>query len=101
MHLAEDQKSVIHYHKSKMEDIINNGGGNILICFWKTLPDGKLSDEDLTLMVDAEPRLLKAGEELRLAPGQSVTIPQKTFHKFWAQKGRGGCDLSGSFDGLR
>ena len=28
MYLAEGQKSAVHYHKSKMEDIINQGGGN-------------------------------------------------------------------------
>lgn len=89
MFLKEGQYSVIHYHKSKMEDIINNGGGKIAICFWKAQKDNSLSNEPLTLQIDGCARVLQPGEELLLAPGQSVSIPPFTYHKFWAKQGTG------------
>jgi D-lyxose ketol-isomerase len=89
MHLAEGQKSVIHYHQSKMEDIINNGGGNICLCFWKVAPDQKLSSEPLEIKIDGRSQIVPAGEEVKLLPGESVSIVPKTYHKFWAEVGKG------------
>jgi D-lyxose ketol-isomerase len=91
MMLAEDQKAPIHYHKSKMEDIINHGGGNILISVWKAAPDQSLSPDEFSIVIDGKNIRVKSGETLRLKPGESVCLVPRTYHQFWAE---GGCGLT-------
>jgi len=73
MFFLEDQKSPIHYHKSKMEDIINQGGGIIEVRVWHDEKDIETS----------------AGEINLLNPGESITLLPGTPHQFWAKKGSG------------
>ena len=79
----EGQRPPLHFHRHKMEDIINRGGGNILIRLYKAAPQGQCSDDDFTLQVDGQTRNFSPGEQLRLEPGQSVFMPPGTFHQFW------------------
>jgi len=85
----ESQKPPRHFHRHKMEDIINRGGGNILIQLFKATPDGQCSDEKFTMQVDGVTRAVKAGDILRLEPGQSLCIPPRTVHQFWGEPGTG------------
>ena len=39
--LHEGQHAEMHYHVYKMEDIINRGGGNVLIRVYNSTEDGK------------------------------------------------------------
>jgi D-lyxose ketol-isomerase len=89
MMLREDQKSPVHYHLSKMEDIINQGGGNILIVLWNATPDNKLSDAPVKAAVDGRAITVKPGEPIRLEPGESVCLVPRTYHQFWAERGAG------------
>ena len=89
MCLAENQRFPVHFHKNKMEDIINQGGGNILLKFWNVNEDLTQSEGEVILKVDGELRKLKAGEELRLYPGESVCVVPRTYHQFWAEDGKG------------
>ena len=89
MCMHEGQKSVIHYHKSKMEDIVNQGGGNILITLWRAAKDNSLSDEVFDVSVNGIRRTIASGETVRLAPGDSVYVRPYTYHKFWAEEGAG------------
>ena len=89
MCLLEGQKSPAHYHKAKMEDIINNNGGNILVTLWKCGSDESFSDEPLEASVSGQRVRIRAGEHIRLKPGESVNIPPYTIHQFWAEEGHG------------
>lgn len=89
MMLLEGQKSPIHYHRSKMEDIINRGGGIINILFWKVSHDNKLSDEEFSLQVDGIKTKIRAGELIRLQRGQSVCVVPGIYHQYWAEEGSG------------
>lgn len=89
MYLKEGQKSPIHFHKSKMEDIYNQGGGNILMRLWKILPDKKLSTANIKINIDGAKRIIKGGETLRLQPGESICVIPETYHQFWADVGSG------------
>jgi len=85
----EDQKPPMHFHRTKMEDIINRGGGNILILLCKSTPTGQPSEEDFTVQVDGVTRVHRAGQTIRLEPGQSLCIPPGLIHQFWGEKGTG------------
>jgi D-lyxose ketol-isomerase len=85
----ENQRAPAHFHRSKREDIICRHGGNILVQLTKASPDGRYSDERFSIQVNAAPRLLAPGEIVRLAPGDSLTIPPGTIHQFWAEEGTG------------
>jgi len=89
MMLREDQRSPVHFHRSKMEDIINQGGGNILISLWKADDDDGLSDSPVTVSVDGQEVVAEPGHPLRLRPGQSVCLVPRTYHQFWAERGAG------------
>jgi len=89
MIVEEEQLTPNHFHFIKMEDIINRGGGNLLLQFWNATEDEKLAESDVQISVDGVVVDLKPGEILRLKPGESVTIPQKIYHCFYGEKGKG------------
>jgi len=85
----EGQRSPMHYHRSKREDIINRLGGNILVALHPVAADGQPGDTPLGVQVDGISRTVPAGEPIRLAPGESLCIPPHTYHQFWAEEGTG------------
>ena len=89
MHMPEEQKSIAHYHKTKMEDIFNQGGGNILIAAWTVAPDGSPARDPFQLSVSGRKIQVKAGTPVRLEPGDWICMPPATYHQFWAEKGHG------------
>ncbi len=91
MYMLEDQKSPIHYHKSKREDICCAGGGVVAIRLWQATEDNSLMDKPFNVAIDGIRRLVTPGEELYLEPGQSVCVNPRTYHQFYALKGRGTC----------
>ena len=73
-----------------MEDIINRGGGNILIRVYNSLPDESIDREgDVTIHVDGETKVVPAGTQVRLEPGMSLTITQRMYHDFEVEPGTG------------
>ena len=75
------QRAPAHFHRAKMEDICCLAGG--AMCVRLTDADDAPSDEPLTVRVDGVARRIEAGGIVRLAPGESVTIPPRTIHQFW------------------
>jgi D-lyxose ketol-isomerase len=87
--IAEDgQVTPYHFHWTKMEDIINRGGGNLGLRLYNATPDDRLADTPLTVSLDGVECSLAAGSVLRLEPGQSITLPPRLYHSFWAEGGR-------------
>ncbi|MCR4591068.1 MAG: D-lyxose/D-mannose family sugar isomerase [Lachnospiraceae bacterium] len=76
------QKAQIHYHVQKMEDIINRGGNDITIKVWNGTEDRKCMDTDVTVYTDGRKRIMPAGSEIVLHPGESITIMPYLFHDF-------------------
>lgn len=89
IHIREGQKSPIHYHKSKMEDIINHCGGNIIIRLWKKTSANKLSKANVECSIDGLKKVVKPGTNIKLRPGQSIYVAPLTYHQFWAENGHG------------
>lgn len=85
----EDQYSPMHFHWHKMEDIINRGGGNLMVEVYNATDDDALADTDVTVCLDGCVKTVPAGTVLRLTPGESITLPPRQYHAFWAEKGHG------------
>jgi hypothetical protein len=89
MIVKEDQETPFHFHWSKMEDIINRGGGNLILELFLSTEDEKLSDEPVPVIIDGVEHIYKPGERVRLEPGESITLYQGLYHRFYAEPGRG------------
>lgn len=86
--VGEGQITPLHFHWLKTEDIINRGGGRLLIQLYNSTPEGELRDDDVTVMIDAVPRTVKAGGTVALEPGESITLEPYCYHQFWAEGNR-------------
>ncbi len=86
---SEDQITPFHFHWHKMEDIINRGGGNLLIQLYNSTPDEKFADTPVVVSIDGIKKTFEAGSIVRLKPGESISLTPRLYHKFWAEKGFG------------
>jgi len=89
MLVQENQVTPMHFHWNKMEDIINRGGGNLMIQLYLATADDQLSDESFTVKTDGMVREVKGGDIVTLTPGESITLEQRVYHKFWGEPGKG------------
>ena len=88
--LKEGQYSPNHFHWYKTEDIINRGGGNVLIRVYNSFPDESIDyDSPVTVHTDGHSRTVPAGTQIRLRPGESIFIPQRLYHDFTVEPGSG------------
>ncbi|MDZ7723696.1 MAG: D-lyxose/D-mannose family sugar isomerase [candidate division KSB1 bacterium] len=85
----EGQITPMHFHWSKLEDIINRGGGKLVMKLYSSTKDESLSENPLRARVDGIERSFQPGEELVLQPGESVCLEPGLYHEFWAQPGSG------------
>jgi len=88
------QLTLTHCHWQKTEDIINRGGGTLVMRLHNATDDDQLSDTPVRVVTDGVVRTLEPGGEVRLAPGESITLPPRLFHSFWADS-EGGTVLAG------
>ena len=89
LYLDEGQYAPMHFHWTKMEDIINRGGGNILIRVYNSTPDGGLADDDVKVSMDGRSFTVPAGTQVKLTPGESITIFPYMYHDFTVEEGTG------------
>ena len=89
LYIKEGQYSPMHFHWSKMEDIINRGGGNVLITVYNSTEDGQFADTDVTVHSDGRTYTVPAGTRVRLTPGESITIQPYLYHDFHVEEGTG------------
>ena len=82
-----DQVTPMHFHWHKVEDIINRGGGKLVIQLYNA-QDGELADADVTVSMDGVRRTVRAGDTVVLSPGESITLPAHCYHKFWGAESR-------------
>ena len=72
----------MHFHWFKSEDIINRGGGTMLIKLYNSDKDGNLLDTDVIVHSDGREYTIKAGGMVELKPGESITITPYLYHEF-------------------
>ena len=87
--MYEGQEIPYHSHKVKLEDIINRGGGDLALEFLEVDNSMKELNNDISVLVDGEDKIIKPHQPLILKRGQSVTVERNIYHKFYAAKGTG------------
>jgi D-lyxose ketol-isomerase len=84
----KNQLAPMHRHVVKAEDIINRGGGALVLELFMPDAEGKIDTEAaVEVPSDGVLKKLPAGGLLKLAPGQSVTLLPGVWHGFWAEGG--------------
>lgn len=89
MHVRDGQVTPMHFHWRKREDIINRGGGNLIIEIWNADQYEQPEQSDVTVVIDGCRQTHSAGSQLRLAPGESICLTPGMYHSFWAEAGFG------------
>lgn len=85
--IGADQVTPYHFHYSKMEDIINRGGGNLIMQVYNSTDDYQLADTPVEVSVDGHTYTVDAGTIITLTPGESICLPAYMYHQFWAEGG--------------
>jgi len=78
------QWNPLHFHWQKAEDIINRGGGQLAVQLYNSRDDEELADSEVVISTDGVQRRVPAGDTVVLSPGESITLPPRCYHKFWA-----------------
>lgn len=89
MVVDEGQVTPMHFHWSKMEDIINRGGGNLVIQLYPSDAQGGFADREFEVSLDGIRNRFQPGDKVKLQPGESITLHQELYHTFYGERGRG------------
>jgi len=84
----KNQLSPMHRHVVKAEDIINRGGGTLVLELFMPDREGNIDPSaEVEVPADGVVRKLPAGGLLKLAAGESVTLLPGVWHGFWGEGG--------------
>jgi len=89
MIIKENQVCPMHFHWNKREDIINRGGGNLVLELYRADKDDSLSNDSFSVSLDGVRRTCSAGEIIVLTPGESICLEPFIYHRFLGEEGRG------------
>jgi len=81
LHIRRDQQTPIHCHLQKMEDIINRGGGRLIV---ELLADPDVPGKPWALVNGRTVRAVTDREVIVLTPGESITLIPGVRHAFHA-----------------
>ena len=89
MIVRENQETPMHFHWKKTEDIINRGGGNLVIELYGSTKDEDLWKEPLQVSIDGIVRTVEPGGVVTLEPGDSICLEPGMYHRFYGEPGKG------------
>lgn len=87
MHVRRDQVTPLHFHHRKTEDIINrgnSGAGNLAVQLYNSTDENEPADTPVFVVCDGIERRTEAGGTIILSPGESITLPPRLYHSFYA-----------------
>ena len=88
--MKEGQRLPKHYHVFKTEDIINRAGGVLYLNLWNADPvTGEQLDTDVHFYMDGIEHVVKAGEEILVENGSSISLAPYVAHIFGPKCGCG------------
>lgn len=100
--VKEGQVLPYHYHWSKMEDIINRGGGDLEVTLYNSTKKdygdrqgavlerlGEFADTDVTVVMDGKKMTMPAGGKVICKPGSSITLMPGVYHSWKGISGTG------------
>ena len=88
----DGQKAPHHYHVVKTEDIVNRGGARFVVELFRVDSLGQPTKARFRVLKDVKVLDLGPGDQVRLEPGESLTLEPYVAHAFWAE---GGTALAG------
>jgi len=83
----EGQVTPYHFHWKKQEDIINRGGGLLVMRLYNSGPNGEKLDTPVTVHKDGRAYKVPAGERVEAHVGESISLERGQYHTFWAEGG--------------
>lgn len=86
---GENQETPFHFHWKKTEDIINRGGGNLVIELYNASLEEFIENSPVTVSIDGINRTVEAGGKVILYPGQSICLKPFLYHRFYGEEGKG------------
>lgn len=87
--VGDGQELPYHFHWKKIEDIINRGGGNLIIQLYNSDEKEEFSSSPVEVSMDGEKVIVEAGGTVTLKPGQSITLMPGQYHRWIGEKGTG------------
>jgi len=85
-----EQEIPLHFHRVKTEDIINRGGGILMLELFNSHADDSLdTNSPITVKMDGFAHIFPAGAIVEVEKGCSITLQPGLYHRFWAKKGAG------------
>src|SRR5690554_769257 len=89
MIVEENQETPMHFHWGKMEDIINRGGGNLVLELFASDKKEQLSEAEFNIQIDGVKHHLGPNGRVVLKPGESICLEQGIYHRFYGEPGKG------------
>jgi D-lyxose ketol-isomerase len=89
MIVEEGQVTPFHFHWMKTEDIINRGGGNLVIELYNSDAGDNFVQSEINVKCDGVERSVAPGGKVILQPGDSITLVPRLYHKFYGEPGKG------------
>jgi D-lyxose ketol-isomerase len=87
--LRDGQMAPMHFHWKKSEDIINRGGGILVISVRNATKDGAIDPSDVLVNSDGRSYYVPSGTGIQLHPGESITLWPYQYHDFSIVKSTG------------
>lgn len=89
MMVREQQITPFHFHWNKREDIINRGGGNLVIELYLADNGNRFSNRQFEVSVDGVRRSVQPGDKVILTAGESICLEPYIYHTFYGEQGGG------------
>ena len=85
MVVGDGQETPAHFHFQKAEDIINRGGGHLVLQLWNSDDAQQKAETPVRVSIDGIVRSVEAGGYVRLAPGESICLTRGLYHRFYGE----------------
>lgn len=89
MVVKEKQITPWHFHWNKREDIINRGGGDLVVELYQADENNNFSDKEFEVCIDGIRRKVGPGGTVILTPGESICLEPYVYHTFYGREGAG------------